>query len=219
MSETGLNIVLSICGSWSRVTLRWLVFSLTRWTGAAQQRSSDDEKCSSTKPDVQGSADLPALGRGHQRVIKVLDDRTRGPRHRNKLQHTRYDKKHTGNDHDLRLGSLVLDAIGTLGAHDRDQQGKHSYDDGDDGHRPGSLEILRKCQHGVVHLTLHLPGALHHTGHPYALPDDLRRYDVSANESRNFPHRQGTGDDGDDPAQHTQGDAPELHSHRHGRFR
>lgn len=68
----------------------------------------------------------------------------------------------------LALAVLVC-AVGALGAHSERHEGQTASRMATTM-RTGRLQILRQRQQRVVHLALHLAGALHHAVHPQALP-------------------------------------------------
>ncbi|KAG7224608.1 hypothetical protein INR49_011361, partial [Caranx melampygus] len=71
--------------------------------------------------------------------------------------------------------------------------------DGEDGEGPGGLQISGEGEEGLIRLTLDLPCALDHTGHPDALPDGLGGDDGAPYKGCDPPHGQYAADD--DPAQ------------------
>lgn len=207
---------LATCRPWSRVShSRWVVSGFTWWTGAAEESAAEHEEGSARPADVQGGPELPALGIREHRVVEVPDDGVGRPGDWNELHDSRYNEQDTRDDHHPGFGGFFFDAVGALGPGDGNQHGQESQQDGDDGEGPGCLEILGKSQHGVVDLALHLTSALNHAGHPQALPDDLSRYNVAANEGRHPPHGQSTCYNGYNPSQNAYAHAYQLQSCRH----
>lgn len=153
----------------------------------AQQPPSYQQQGRRPPADVERRADLILLDVRQQRAVEVADDGVGGPGDRDETEDPGDDEQDPRNDAGLGFGPLVFHAVGTFPANDGHGNAEDPYDDGDDEHGPGRLQVPRQRQHGVVHLALHLPRALDHAVHPQALPDGLSRDDVGADEGRHLP--------------------------------
>ncbi|XP_059207064.1 uncharacterized protein LOC131986229 [Centropristis striata] len=100
-------------------------------------------------------------------------------RHGHQTQSSTQQEEDPPRDGHSGFGRLVPDAGGALRSDDRQQQAEQGEEDGDDHHGAGGLQVRGQPQQRVVHLALHLAGALHHAAHPQALPDGLSHHDLS----------------------------------------
>lgn len=132
------------------------------------------------------------------------------PGHGDHAQDATDDEEHPRSDGHLALRLLIFNTVGALSTCHSKQDSHEGNQDGDHNQGAGRLQVTGQRQHGVVDLALHLSGALLHTIHPQALPEDLRRDDVVPDESRDLPHGQGTDDDVSQKADGCQEDAEDL---------
>lgn len=151
-------------------------------TLAAEQRPSNYQQPGRTPANEERGAELPTLGVVEHGVVEVPDDLVGRPGNRDEAEDATHDEEDASADGRPALGLLVLDAVGAFSPCNS-QQEPHKHDqDGDDHQRPSCLQVPGQRQHGVVHLALHLASALLHAVHPQALPEDLGRHNVVANE-------------------------------------
>lgn len=203
-------------GTWLGVLVAIVVILLLlRWTGTAEKTSTENQKCSSAKANVECSPKLPLLSTVDDGVVEVLDDGVGGPADWDETQDSSNDEGDaTGNSH-FDLFALILHKVGALASIDSQDHCEQADDDGDDDQSSGGLQILGQCQHGVIDLTLHLACTLHDTGHPQPLPDDLRRHNVGSDECCYLPHGKGANNDGPQEANDAQAKAQHLAAHGH----
>lgn len=156
---------------------------------AAQDRPANQKQGWGSPSHVQRCTDLHFLRSGNDGAVELPNDGVCRPANGDELCQWRSDERHPRTNHHSGFHPLPFSAVGALCPHHGNEDSHHSYDDGDDGESPGSLQVLRESQHWVVDFTLHLSRTLEHTAHPQTLPVHLSCDDVGANESSDPPHR------------------------------
>lgn len=159
-----------------------------RRTGSGQDDPANEEQRRRGPADVDGRPELPPLGLDGQRVLEVGDGECGRPADRDKNQDGGDNDQAAGDDHHLGFGRILLQAPGAFGADEGDDEADEAEDQGDDDERPGGLQVPGQPHHRLIEFTLHLSRALHHAVHPQAVPHDLARHDVGADEGRDPPH-------------------------------
>ncbi len=188
----------------------WIRASHHLREGAAQEGPAEQQQRGGGPADVDRRADLPLLGRRHQRVVEVHYDVVGHPAERDQHEQPADDVGDPPGVHHSSLHRLILDTVGALRPGDRHRERHDPQHGGDDRQGPGRLQVLRQGQDRVVDFALHLAGALHHAGHPQAVPDGLSHHDVGVDESGHLPHRQPARDHHQQRARDAQRQAEEL---------
>ncbi|KAF7650987.1 hypothetical protein LDENG_00117830, partial [Lucifuga dentata] len=164
--------------------------------------------------DVDRRADLPLLGRRDLRVVEVHDDVVGHPAEWNQHENPADDVDDPSRVHDFSLHRFILDAVGALRPGDGHREGRDPQHGGDHRQGPGCLQVLGESQDRVVDFALHLACALHHAGHPQAVPDGLSHHDVGVDERRHLPHGKPAGHHHQQRAHDAQPQAQELQTRR-----
>lgn len=153
----------------------------------AQKPSTNHHEQSSPPTDKDGCPQLPLLWLHHQWIVEVSDHGICHPTGWYKTQNTCNEKENPSCCSCPDLGSSLDQTICTLAPSYTSKYGHQCDHQSNDENSPRGLKVWRQSQHGVINLALHLASALHHTGHPQTLPDNLRSHDVAANESSYTP--------------------------------
>ncbi|KAI7793291.1 claudin 5, partial [Triplophysa rosa] len=188
-------IVVSIhCGGFCRNIFEGVrgIFIITS-TRETQNGASEQKHGRCCPSDVERGTDLSLLRRRDQRIVKFGDDAIGHPAQGHQHEHACDDEHHPSCAHHFGLDGLFADAVGALRAREGDDQTDDARHRRDDRQSARRLEVNGQRQDRVVHLTLHLTGALHHARHPQTVPDGLRHHDVAVDEGGHFPHGQPAG--------------------------
>lgn len=201
------DVVFGCGGAGNCVLGREVVFGGTVGT---EEPPTQDEEGRGAPTDEERRPELTFLCARQHRVVELSHDGIGRPANGDEAQNAGNDEGDAGRHADLGFGSLVLHAVGALASGDAQEDGEDADQDGDDHEGSGRLQVLRKRQHGVVNLALHLARALNHALHPNALPGGLSRDDVLSDEGRHPPLGDNTRNNGPDPSDDGQGNSQDL---------
>lgn len=179
----------------------------------AQKTPSQEQQCPSPPPNIQRSTQLSLLSIYQHRVVEIPYDNACCPGNRNDAEDSADDQHHTCCHRSPRLCPLLWNEVGALSTNESYEETNDACDDGNQHQSTGPLQVRAQCQHGVVHLTLHLACTLDNAAHPDALPHDLRCHNIAAYEGTDPPHRWAAGYDRPNPAEDRQDAASHLHAH------
>lgn len=157
---------------------------------------------------------------GHVRIVEIPDDGVGGPADGYKVEEPCDGEEGAGDASNAGLDAVHADALGALDSEDAESQGDAADHDGEHGEASRSLHVTGQSQQAVVHLALDLTRALYDAIHPEALPDDLSRHYVVANEGGDPPQGERTHYRPAHPAHNGHDEAEQLHARgRHGEMR
>lgn len=153
------------CGPGAGV-LDWIFWAVFGWAGAAEEGTTQEEKCSRAPADVKRGSQLSPLGVGQDGAVEVPDDGVGRPADGDQDEDAGTNEDDPRSDGHLGFGAFILHKVGALASCDAHNDAEDGNDDGDDHEGSGGLEVLGQRQQRVVDLALHLACALRHAVHP-----------------------------------------------------
>lgn len=120
---------------------RWFLFL---WRATAAEDGPPNEQHGGGSPaHIQRRPDLHLLTSGDDGTVKLNYDGVCWPGNWNQLGQSCCDERPAWGDHHPGFNPFIVDAVGALCPHHRDEKSHKPQDNGGHGERPGGLQVLR----------------------------------------------------------------------------